>query len=334
MATERPSILALEGRFDRRELEEYCGRLGLPTPETVEMAVDLDLPEVGQERDGDIETMLDVHVVAASASGARIGVCRASNTAQGFVNGLARMIYDGQLDASVCSVSYGDYAATWSIQARKAIGSLLEDAALLGITVCCASGNLRSSDGAPDPESKHVDFPAEHPLALGCGGTRLGPELDQHQPGLLKEVVWDDGQMGSGGGESEKFDKPAWQQGEGLEGLTKRGIPDAAGNADPRTGYAIRIRERDGMVVGGTSAVAPLWAGLIARINQRLGRRVGPLGPLLYEIDARAFHDIEHGNNGAWHAGKGWDACTGRGRPKGNALLEELSRKLGASAEP
>ena len=323
------AILALEGRFDRRELEEYCGTLDLPTPDVIDMEVDSGRPEAGEEPDGDVETMLDVHVAAASAWGARIGVCHTSNTAQGLVNGLARIIYDSELDASVCSLSYGDYAATWSPQARKAVGSLLEDAALLGITVCCASGDFGSSDGAPDPDSKHVDFPAEHPLALGCGGTRLGPHDDKQQPGLLEEVVWRDGRLGSGGGESEEFERPEWQQGRGLEGWTRRGVPDVAGNADPKTGYAIRIREHGGLVIGGTSPVAPLWAGLIARINQRLGRRLGHVTPLLYEIDARAFHDIEHGSNGAYDAGIGWDACTGLGRPSGNALLEELSRKLG-----
>jgi kumamolisin len=107
-----------------------------------------------------------------------------------------------------------------------------------------------------------------------------------------------------------------------------RGVPDVAGNADPETGYLIG----DGTSThpfGGTSAVAPLWAGLIARLNQRLGGRSGFLNPLLYEsVDPpTVFNDVPTGGNGRYRARRrAWDACTGHGSPRGAALVEALTR--------
>jgi kumamolisin len=107
-----------------------------------------------------------------------------------------------------------------------------------------------------------------------------------------------------------------------------RGVPDVAGNADPTTGYQI-YADGQAQVVGGTSAVAPLWSALVSRLAQSTGRRFGLLQPDLYAgvspgVDAAGFHDITSGNNGAYSAGPGWDACTGLGSPNGTALLARL----------
>ena len=110
-------------------------------------------------------------------------------------------------------------------------------------------------------------------------------------------------------------------------------MPDIAGDADPNTGYAVIV---DGQqeVIGGTSAVAPLWAGLIARINQQLGNTLGYLNPLLYGplSQSGALHDITQGNNGTYTAGIGWDPCTGWGTPDGTRLLSALTPKAAAKA--
>jgi kumamolisin len=169
----------------------------------------------------------------------------------------------------------------------------------------------------------HVDFPASSPYALGCGGTSLRTT----QKSITKEVVWNDGAKGgaTGGGMSSFFAAPAWQSGISAKYrsgksvvLTKRGVPDVAGDADPETGYDVRIDGTD-TVIGGTSAVAPLWAALIARINQATGTPVGYLNPQLYK-DPKALRDITQGSNGDFKAAKGWDACTGLGTPNGPAL--------------
>jgi kumamolisin len=192
----------------------------------------------------------------------------------------------------------------------------------MGITVCVASGDNGSSDGVA-AGGDHVDFPASSPFALACGGTRLTAKGS----GIQQEVVWNDGAQGgaSGGGISTVFAAAAWQSGlsavgtQGAEtALTMRGVPDVAGNADPETGYQVRI-DGTNTVIGGTSAVAPLWAALIARINQTSGKAAGYLNPQIYK-SPQAFRDITQGNNGDFKAAAGWDACTGLGSPNGPTL--------------
>jgi len=116
-----------------------------------------------------------------------------------------------------------------------------------------------------------------------------------------------------------------------------RGIPDVAGDADPASGYEIFLNGR-GTTIGGTSAVAPLMAGLIALINEattkKFGKTVGLINPLIYAAGARnAFRDITQGNNdvfgklhGLYRAGPGWDACSGLGVPNGASLLQLLDK--------
>jgi kumamolisin len=203
-----------------------------------------------------------------------------------------------------------------------AMDDAFQAAAAMGITVCVASGDNGSTDGVSDGND-HVDFPASSPYALACGGT----SLRANQTAITSEVVWNDGANGgaSGGGISSFFPTPGWQMGKkathrgGVSiALTKRGVPDVAADADPATGYNVRIDGTD-TVIGGTSAVAPLWAGLIARINQANGTPAGYLNPMLYG-KPQALRDIISGSNGDFEAAKGWDACTGLGTPNGAAL--------------
>ena len=325
------AILSLGGRLGRVEFAEYCAKLGVPMPEVVEIPVDRTLPEPGAVPDEDAELALDVYIITALVPSARIVVWCANNSSQGVLNGLARAIYSDNLPASIISVSWGSREDSWTPQAMTAIDELLADAKALSKTVCCASGDMGSSDGDPDG-APHVDFPASSPHVLSCGGTTLAP--DPKNPPAFNEVVWNDPGtgLGSGGGESTFFDKPDWQRNRPddpeLEKLTMRGVPDVAGFADPRNGLTISVSERT-VLVGGTSADAPLWAGLIAVINENLGKPVGYLNSLLYlDVSKNAFLDITQGSNGVWNAGAGWDACTGLGRPRGKVLLQELRRLL------
>jgi kumamolisin len=145
-------------------------------------------------------------------------------------------------------------------------------------------------------------------------------------------VVWNEtaaGEGATGGGVSDVFPLPDWQANSNVPAPTVdaggRGVPDVAANADPSTGYTIRV-DGETMVIGGTSAVAPLWAGLIALANQQNGADAGFVNPVLYGTGASAaFHDITQGNNGAFSAGPGWDACTGQGSPIGTAMIELLA---------
>jgi kumamolisin len=185
--------------------------------------------------------------------------------------------------------------------------------------------------------SDHVDFPAASPHVLACGGTSL--KADQTQ--IVAETVWNDGASGgaTGGGISGFFAAPVWQKGlsalrtsGGSVALTMRGVPDVAGDADPETGYDVRVDGSD-TVIGGTSAVAPLWAALLARINASTGRPAGFVNAQLYAAPA-ACRDVTQGNNGDYGARTGWDACTGLGSPNGAALLPLLSASAGAGKAP
>jgi kumamolisin len=201
-----------------------------------------------------------------------------------------------------------------------------QSAAALGITITVAAGDDGSTDGVTGT-ANHVDFPASSPHVLACGGTKLiGSDST-----IASETVWNELATKSGatgGGVSAVFPLPTWQSSSNVPqagNFAGRGVPDVAGDADPTTGYIVRV---DGQtsVIGGTSAVAPLWAGLIALANAQNKTTAGFLQPTIYAAKARsAFRDITSGNNGAFSAGAGWDACTGLGSPNGTALIKLLS---------
>src|SRR5256885_2621623 len=224
------------------------------------------------------------------------------------------------------SMSWGGREESGPGRARVAMQTALGDAAALGVPVTVAAGDRGWGDGESDGQP-HVDFPASSPYALACGGTKLTAS----GASIASEVVWNEtsaNEGATGGGVSTVFALPAWQQGIAVpkapNGVAGRGVPDVAGNADPLTGYQVLV---DGVseVIGGTSAVAPLWAALIARCNQKLGRPLGDVHAALYQIGAKAFRDITEGNNGAYRAASGWDPCTGLGTPADRALLAYLS---------
>jgi kumamolisin len=212
-----------------------------------------------------------------------------------------------------------------------------QTAAALGVTVCCAAGDAGSGDENPDQLAQlgempdglaHADFPGSSPFVLCCGGTKLTGTGTS----ITSESVWNEDSVRSatGGGVSDFFPVPQYQSMADIPpsantgGHRGRGVPDVAGDADPATGYLVRVDGQE-FVIGGTSAVAPLWAGLIALMNQKLTRPVGFLNPLIYQPLARdSFRDVSSGNNGAYSAKQGWDACTGWGTPIGAKLLQAL----------
>ena len=226
-------------------------------------------------------------------------------------------VHDQLRGPRVISISWGGPEASWTQQSMTNFDEVAQEAAQLGITITVASGDNGSSDGINDGQN-HVDFPASCPNVLATGGTTL---LAANRA-ITGETVWNDGAQGgaTGGGYSSFFARPNWQANVGSQ--ANRGVPDVAGNADPDTGYQILVDGQQ-MVVGGTSAVAPLWAGLIALLCQKLQSRIGFLNPTLYKIDeTTCFRDITTGNNGAFQAGKGWDPASGLGSPIGIQLMQ------------
>jgi kumamolisin len=323
-------LLEVSGGYRQDDLHAYFASLGLPTPQVVDVRVDRgrNLPSGDPESD-DSEVLLDIEVAGAVAPGARLAVYWAPNTERGFIDALTRVVHDRALQPAVLSISWGSAEATWTRQAIHALDGLCQAAAAVGVTVLAASGDNGSHDGVHDGRA-HVDFPASSPHVLACGGTRL----HLHRDGALAaEEAWNDGPHhgATGGGVSDVFAVPPWQLGAGVPPSANpphragRGVPDVAGDADPDTGYTVRV-DGTATVLGGTSAVAPLWAGLVAMAVQRRGRPLGLLHPALYGpvLHARALRDVPTGGNGAYSARPGWDACTGLGTPDGARLVDTL----------
>ena len=317
------AIIELGGGFTTTDLTEYFTAIGVhPAPNVVAVPVaGATNTPAGDPNSADGEVMLDIEVAGGIAPGAKFAVYFAPNTSAGFLEGINAAIHDTINKPSVISISWGMPEINWSPADMTAFDDAFQAAVALGITVTVAAGDNGSAD---DSQGNNADFPSSSPHVLSCGGTRLtlsGANM------RVAETVWNDGTNGgaTGGGISSYFLTPSWQSGlsaalttGGHTMLTHRGVPDIAANADPVTGYMVCV---DGVetVVGGTSAVAPLMAGLFARINANKGKRYGFANQLFY-ANKTDFNDVTVGNNGTYAANPGWDAASGLGAPIGANL--------------
>jgi kumamolisin len=349
-------IIEFGGGYKMADLNAYFQMLGLPAPNIVAVSVagGLNAPSSipGGGNSADIEVMLDIEVVGSIAPAAQIVVYFAPNTTDGWLRAISTATNDSFHNPTVISISWGGPEDTWTRSALRAMNFEFAFAALRGITICAAAGDNGYTDGSPGITA-HVDFPASSPWVLACGGT----SLQTSDGSISSEAVWNDGpnqanpSSATGGGVSAFFPldpqtrepayEPAYYQKNAHVPVSVnppnkagRGVPDVAGDADPNTGYRVRVDGVNlwevppplGGSIGGTSAVAPLWAGLLTLINQKLGKPLGHIHPLLYNQGAAAgaFNDITTGSNGAYYAGSGWDPCTGLGSPKGTVLSNIL----------
>ncbi len=343
-------VLEFGGGYRDANLERYFAKLGIPCPEVVAVPVGAGVNAPGKRWNLDVEVALDLRIAGAIAPGARIVAYFCEWTEKGWVDALQTAIHDRENCPTILSISWGWAELqtaghlNWTEAAIGAVNECLQEAALLGITVLCASGDDGASAGITGDRA-HVDFPASSPFVLSCGGTTL-----RVTSAGTEEVTWNAGARtaagggATGGGVSELIPLPTWQARAGVptslaSGRQGRGVPDIAGNADRRTGYTILVNGQELHGVGGTSAVAPLYAGLLARLNQRLGRSVGYLNPLLYQkLAPAAFCDVTVGRNDCagttgYAAAKGWDACTGWGSIRGGKLLAALLDEAPSSVE-
>ncbi|WP_223632979.1 protease pro-enzyme activation domain-containing protein [Corallococcus sp. EGB] len=316
----------------------------------------------------DAEVTMDVELVAAVCPAARVVVYNAGSkdySLRDYHRVLAEALSDRENRPSVLTTSWSFYEGSLIQQGEEGVFErLFVEAALLGITVCAASGDLGSQVpvNAVSPTGAitlaATSYPAASALVLGCGGTTLEAVGDV----LHHERVWNRlgeamsmgllGRMStaagaSSGGVSTMNALPLYQQGMGVPDLvrsswkngafdvsrsTGRGVPDVAANADLHTGYQIVFKGQQG-VAAGTSAAAPMWAALIVRLNEALGERVGFLNPRLYTLVTEGeavVRRITQGGNGAYFASEEtlWNACTGLGTPDGEALLAGLRKLL------
>ncbi len=320
------ALIELGGGYNDADNTQAFAAMGLATPTITAVGVDGATNSPGSDADG--EVALDIQVAGGNAPGANIIVYFTPNTDQGFADAISQAAHDTTNNPAVISISWGGPESGYTAQAVATLNSAIQDAGTLGISVFVASGDSLATDGVTDG-SAHVDFPASSPYAIGCGGTTI----TTNGTAITGETVWNDGDSGTGGGISDLFPVPSFQANVTLPpnvstGKAGRGVPDVAGDAAPATGYTI-VLDGQSQVVGGTSAVAPLWSALTALINQSLKRNVGFFLPTLY-ADPSGMREITSGNNKpegstiGYDAGPGWNACTGLGRPDGAGVLASL----------
>jgi kumamolisin len=332
---ETVAILEFGGGYTNSELSTYFTSLGITMPQITAVllpgAQNLPTPAPAPTQDNpnppdpDAEVVMDIEAVGAIAPKAHIKVYFAKDaTDKSFVDCIDKAIND---KPTVISISWGGPESTWQSAALTSIDKSLARAAAMSIPVTVASGDDGSTDGT-SPTILDVDFPCSSPHALACGGTRL-----EGKTTIINETVWNSNGGATGGGVSSKFKKPDYQVNVDVPAASTssggRGVPDVCGNADPDTGFDIQWDGKTG-TSGGTSAVAPLWAALIAILAQKLGHNVPFLNSVLY-ANSGSLHDITEGSNdlgdgnGHYKAQKGWDACTGLGSPDGNSILRALT---------
>jgi kumamolisin len=322
-------IIELGGGIDTKDNSAYYQAHGFKEPSLQIVGVDGATNTPGGDADG--EVALDAQVIGAVAPDANQQLLFAPNSDQGFVDAITRATFPeaGEKQNTAISISWGAAESNWTDQAVQNMDMAFKKAALKGISVFAASGD----NGAKDNTDKFsADFPSSDPYVTGTGGTELSRSG--------KEVVWNDGGGffggSTGGGISDKFPVPDFQKDTKMpvsanpDGKAGRGDPDIAGDAAPSTGYIVRVGGQE-QAVGGTSAVAPLYAALTMRLNGALGHPVGYLNPFLYQqgnAGSGVFKDITEGNNNGYTAGPGWDAATGWGAIDGQKFLDAL-RKAG-----
>lgn len=340
-------LLEFGGGYFPDDLTTFCQNANIPVPTVKTVSIN-NAPT--DQRDGaEGEVMLDVEVVGGVCPAATIVVYFSTFDENGWVSALDTAVHDKNNPLSVLSVSWGyaeDAQGAWSTGAIDAINDTLKAAALLGVTVCVAAGDDGSDDQVGDGHA-HVDFPSSSPYVLAVGGTSLQVSTS----GAVTEVAWKDGDGlradnggSTGGGVSVHFPRPDWQTvtiaSVNPGAIDGRVVPDVAADASANTGYWTVV-DGQGGASGGTSASAPLWAALVARINAGLGagKQVGYLTPLLYNgtggagLGQSGCKDITSGDNitasvGGYSAGPGYDAVTGWGAPDGGKLSDGLKGVL------
>ncbi|RKH11245.1 peptidase S53 [Corallococcus praedator] len=361
-------IIELTGGYRQEDLTEYLSWMGV----TREAPVNVGPNKPTLSVSSNAEVTMDVELVSSVCPKARVVVYNAGSkdySLGDYHRAFAMAISDRTNRPSVLTSSWSFYEGSLiQPDEEAAFERLFKEAALLGITVCAASGDLGSQvpvkGGSPTDAITVAapSYPAASALVLGCGGTTLEADGDR----ILHEQVWNRlgeamsmGALGftvsagaSSGGVSTMNALPPYQNGMnvpvqvnttwkgGVFQLTSRtpgrGVPDVAANADLHTGYQIVFKGQRG-VAAGTSAAAPMWAALLTLINEGLGERVGFLNPRLYTLvrqGAPVVHRITRGGNGAYFASADavWNACTGLGTPDGEALLAGLRGLKGHEA--
>jgi kumamolisin len=353
-AGEAVGLLEFGGGYFPSDLQQFCSLAGVAVP-TVK-AVSVDGTSTSAKDGAEGEVMLDIEVVAGVCPKGTIVAYFAAFTEQGWISILDAVTQDktNNPGAISCSWGYAEDNFIWTEQAMTQINETMQEAAMLGITVCVAAGDDGSSDAVTDGNA-HVDFPSSSPYALAVGGTTIPGKT-----GAAKDTVWFEGDGlradnggSTGGGVSTVFARPSWQSTIKVHSVNSgsidgRVVPDVAANADWIKSPYLLFVDGSAQGNGGTSAATPLWASLITLINAQRGSaagRIGYLSPLLYAspsgsgsgstVGTLGCTDVTSGNNntdkvGGYSASAGYDAVSGWGVPNGKNLIAALATATSA----
>jgi kumamolisin len=357
-------LVEIGGGFRQVDLDNYFKQAGISKAPNISVATvphgGSNSPQPSNKDLPDVEVLLDMEVAGSAAPGAKLVMYFGKDgSPKQTLLAVQAAVHDQSANPTVLSLSWGGKEYDKSLgggtqgameqQYQDNLNDLFQTAGTLGITVCVSSGdNASACAPVDDPQMPwdghaHVSFPASSPLVLAVGGTHI--VNDAVKP--MKEETWHPGpNAGTGGGISRFFPRPAYQQNAVTQtavnpaGGTGRGVPDVSADAAQESGYIVVVDGESfpgsgrNPPVGGTSAACPLWAALIARLNQSLHTKLGFVNTRLYQVHAAAaaLNDITQGNNGDYHAGPGWDACTGLGTPNGENLLTALTHMVAPGA--
>jgi kumamolisin len=327
-------VIALGGGYLPHDLTAFFKHLRLPRPRFSDVSVaGAHNAPAGRSRQFDGEVTGDIEMVGALVPAAHIVVYFAPNSVRGFFEAVAHAVHDARYAPSIISISWGSAEVHWARRTLRQFNEVLSEAAITGVTVCCSSGDHGAFADLQD-RKRHVCFPASSPFALACGGTSLlGSRRD-----YLVEKAWSDKFGASGGGVSELLPRPPWQSAarvpKSSTGHRGRGVPDVAANGDPASGYRVFVQGK-WRVGAGTSAAAPLWAGLLARVNQMRRSPVGLITPFLYRHAAAlakggGLRPIQKRQGSRQLAARGWNRATGLGAPHGLTLAAAIERAFAA----
>ncbi len=333
------AFIEFGGGYTRKDLDNYFNQLGLKTPSITSITVDgvHNMPTLPDSTGAtpDAAVMFDLEIAGALAPGARLAVYFAPPTERGWIDALRTAIHDTIHAPTIISISWGwsENLGLWSTQAMKAINATLREAAALGITILCASGTDHAADGQPN-EKHHADFPASSPFVTGIGHASLerwcnaGTSLvDSNTPRTARERSSDDPLAHlaiQALTQAELMPRPR------PASLSRQKQPDHASERTPYTHYPIRVQGKQ-RSANGAGTATPLWAALIARINQRRGMPLGFLNHLLYTSTQSTLRDVVLRTDSA--AGETSSPALSRENPPSDADAPPSASLLSALSE-
>lgn len=318
-------IIELGGAFNPKDMEVFFKHYDMEVPKIQIVGKPTKTPEKEN-----VEVTADIQVAGILAPKSKLVVYYGKS----ILEAMKLAINDTKNILNVISISWAGSELGYSQQELNELNNVFYEAALRGITVIGASGDYGAFNHRNYP---NVNVPVNSPYVLGCGGTKM----EMFNKTIAAEVVWNESQMNmqisTGGGFSQRIAQPRYQQIATQNYLSRfpqfatydrsggRSIPDVAANAADASGYSIFFNG-EWMRLGGTSLATPLWAALIARMNQNLKYQLGFINPILYRLmNTDAFHPIVEGNNNLYQGAIAWNPCTGLGTPNGQKLQEAIA---------